>query len=52
MIEMKIIRKNYLKHEKMFNFILGLLCMLYVNLMLPVRVRRYNYPKSFIEYML
>lgn len=54
MIEIKIqvIRKTYLKHEKMFNFILVLLCLFYVNLMLPVMVRRYNYPQSFIEYML
>jgi len=41
----------YLKYKNEFNLFMGLLVYLYVNLMLPVMVRRRDYPHSYIEWI-
>ena len=41
----------YLQHKNGFNLFMGLLVLLYVNLMLPVMVRRRDYPQSYIEWI-
>ena len=44
-------RSYYLQHKNVFNLFMGLLVLLYVNLMLPVMVRRRDYPQSYIEWI-
>ena len=46
-----VMRSYYLQHKKRFNLFIGLLVLLYVNLMLPVMVRRRDYPQSYIEWI-
>ena len=47
----RIMRIYYLQHKNGFNLFLGLLVLLYVNLMLPIMVRRRDYPQSYIEWI-
>ena len=44
-------RSYYLQHKNGLNLLMGLLVLLYVNLMLPVMVRRRDYPQSYIEWI-
>ena len=44
-------RSYYLQHKNVLNLFMGLLVLLYVNLMLPVMVRRRDYPQSYIEWI-
>lgn len=46
-----VMRSYYLQHKNGFNLFMGLLVLLYVNLMLPVMVRRRDYPQSYIEWI-
>ena len=46
-----VMRSYYLQHKNVFNLFMGLLVLLYVNLMLPVMVRRRDYPQSYIEWI-
>lgn len=48
---MGAMRSYYLQHKNGFNLVMGLLVLLYVNLMLPVMVRRRDYPQSYIEWI-
>lgn len=46
-----IIRRLYMCHKKVFDFILMVLLLIYVNLMFPVLIKRRNYSQSDIEYI-
>lgn len=46
-----VMRSYYLQHKNVFNLFIGLLVLFYVNLMLPVMVRRRDYPQSYIEWI-
>ena len=46
-----VIRSYYLHHKNGLNLLMGLLVLFYVNLMLPVMVRRRDYPQSYIEWI-
>ena len=46
-----VMHNYYLQHKNVFNLFMGLLVLLYVNLMLPVMVRRRDYPQSYIEWI-
>ena len=46
-----VMRSYYLQHKNGLNLLMGLLVLLYVNLMLPVMVRRRDYPQSYIEWI-
>ena len=46
-----VMRSYYLKHKNGLNLLMGLLVLFYVNLMLPVMVRRRDYPQSYIEWI-
>lgn len=46
-----VMHSYYLQQKNGFNLFMGLLVLLYVNLMLPVMVRRRDYPQSYIEWI-
>jgi len=46
-----VMRSYYWQHKNGFDLFMGLLVLLYVNLMLPVMVRRRDYPQSYIEWI-
>ena len=46
-----VMHSYYLQHKNGFNLFMGLLVLLYVNLMLPVMVRRRDYPQSYVEWI-
>lgn len=47
-----VVRSYYFKHKDIFNLIIGVLCLFYIQLNQPVRVRRYDYPSSFVEWLI
>ena len=47
-----VVRSYYIKHKNIFNLIIGVLCLFYIQLNQPVRVRRYDYPSSFVEWLI
>lgn len=46
-----VMRSYYLQHKNGFNLFIGLVVLLYVNLMLPVMIRRRDYSLSYIEWI-
>ena len=46
-----VMRSYYFQHKNRFDLFMGLLVLLYVNLMLPVMIRRREYPQSYIEWI-
>ena len=46
-----VMRSYYYKHQNSSKLVMGILILIYVNAMLPVMVRRRDFPQSFVEWI-